>query len=179
PAEQLDIASGNVRINGTNDYKYSTAKTHYYSVPAADFEPEAGAVYARSMISGNAYLGSGTSTAVGYMDAPVHLPDGATVTSVTFYVVDNDGTYNLQPGQLWRNDGSTSTSYGNIVQMANVPAPASSNSTLVQTSTTSAITSPVIDNQNYTYYLRWGTQQNNANMRIVKVLITYTVTKAD
>jgi hypothetical protein len=178
PAEQLDIASGNVRIAAANDYKYASAKTHYYSVPSYEFSVE-GTTYARASIGGDIYLGTGTATTVGYLDAPVHLPDGATVTSVTFSVVDNDGTYNLQPGQLWRVDGSTSTSYGNSVQMATIPTPASTNSTLVQTCTTSTITSPVIDNQNYSYYLRWGTQQANANMRLVKVYITYTVTKAD
>jgi hypothetical protein len=63
--------------------------------------------------------------------------------------------------------------------MAAISPPASSNSTLVQTSTTSAITNPVIDNQNYTYWLRWGSQQANSNMRLVKVVIAYTVAKAD
>jgi hypothetical protein len=92
--------------------------------------------------------------------------------------VDNDGTYNLQPGQLWRNDASTSTSYGNTSTMATTPLPASSNSSLIQAATTTTIVSPVIDNQNYFYWLRWGTQQSNANLRLVRVVITYTVTKA-
>jgi hypothetical protein len=178
PIEALEIASGNVKIPAVNDYKYASAKTHYYSVPAASFTSE-GSTYDRGYISGNIYLATGTATAVGYLVSPVHLPDGATVTSVTVYQVDNDGTYNLQPAQLWRNDASISSSYGNSVQMANIPLPASTNSTLVQVSTTNTITSPVIDNQNYFYYLRWGTQQSNANMRLLKVLITYTVTKVD
>jgi len=178
PAQKLDV-NGNVQVPAANDYLYSTPKTLYYSVPSAAFLPEADGTYQRAMITGNSYLATGTATVVGYMDAPVNLPDGATVLSVTFFVVDNDGTYNLQPGQLWRNDASTATSYGNVVQMANVPIPGNSNSTLVQSTTTNAITNPVIDNQNYMYYLRWGTQQANANMRIVKVLITYTVTKAN
>jgi len=178
PLEALDIASGNVRIPAANDYKYASAKTQYYSVPAFAFQVE-GATYSRSVIVGNIYLGSGSAVSVGYLDAPVSLPDGAIVTSVTFSVVDNDGTYNTQPGQLWRNDASISTSYGNTVLMASTPLPASTNSTLVQTCTTSSISNPVIDNQNYTYFLRWGTQQANTNLRLVKVLISYTVTKAD
>jgi hypothetical protein len=179
PAEQLDIASGNVRISGANDYKYSTAKTHYYSIPGAAFNLENTSVCDKAMIGGDVYTTGGSVATVAYFVAPVSLPDGATVTSVTFYEVDNDGTYNLQNGQLWRNDGSTSTSYGNSAIMATISTPASSNSTLVQTSTTSAIATPVIDNQNYTYWLRWGTQQANSNMRLVKVVISYTVTKAD
>ena len=176
--EVLDVTGGNVRIPAANDYKYSSAKTHYYSVPAIAFQPESSS-YTLASISGNVYIATGLATTVGYMDAPVNLPDGATVTSVTFSVVDNDGTYNLQPGQLWRNDGSTSTSYGNATLMASTPIPASSNSTLVQSCSTSTITGSTIDNQNYTYFLRWGAQQTNSNMRLLKVQITYTVTKAD
>jgi hypothetical protein len=179
PSEQLDIASGNVRISGANDYKYSTAKTHYYAVPAAAFELENSSVCDRAMIGGNIYTTGGSIATVAYFVAPVHLPDGATVTSVTYYVVDNDGTYNLQNGQLYRNDGSTSTSYGNQITMATIPTPASTNSSLIQTSTTSTITTPVIDNQNYMYWLRWGTQQNDPNLRLCKVVISYTVTKVD
>jgi hypothetical protein len=175
---KLSVTGGNVEIPGNNDFKYTSAKTHYCSVSAFAFEVE-GTTYARGAIAGDIYLATGSAVSVGYLEAPVQLPDGAIVTSVTFYVVDNDGTYNLQPGQLWRTDASTATSYGNTTQMANVPIPASSNSTLIQACTTSSITVPVIDNQNYSYYLRWGTQQANSNMRLIRVLITYTVTKAD
>lgn len=178
PSEQLDIANGNVRINASNDYKYAAPKTHYYSIPGPAFSPENGSSYATAITSGNVYITSGTATTVGYLEAPVNLPDGATVTGVYFYVYDNDATYNLQAGQLWRNDASTSTAFGTSQQMANVPAPAA-NSTLIQLTSSTTITNPVIDNQNYTYFVRWGTQQSNANMRLVKVMITYTVTKAD
>jgi len=179
PTEQLDIANGNVRINGNNDYKYSTPKTHYLSVPGSSFSMENTSVCDRALIGGNAYTVGGSAIAVAYMVAPVNLPDGATITSITYYVVDNDATYNLQNGQLWRNDGSVTTSYGNSSTMATIAPPASTNSTLVQTSSTSSITNPVVDNQNYAYWLRWGTQQANSNMRLVKVVITYTVSKVD
>ncbi len=178
PTQRLEV-SGNVQIPAANNYQYAAAKTLYYSVPSAAFRLENTSVCDLAMISGNVYTTGGNPVTVAYLNAPVNLPQGATVTSVVFYVVDNDGTYNLQAGQLFRNDASTSTSYGNIVTMASTPLPASTNSTLIQATTTNTISSPVIDNQNYTYYLRWGTQQANANMRLVKVLITYTVTKAD
>lgn len=171
-------ATGNVQVPAANDYKYATPKTQYYSVAAAAFTPESSA-FERGFISGNIYAATGNANTVGFFDAPVNLPDGATVTSVAFYVVDNDGTFNLQPGQLWRNDASTSSSFGNSTTMATTPTPASSNSTLVQIVSTSTISSPVINNQVYSYYLRWGTQQSNSNMRLLKVLITYTVTKVD
>ena len=175
----LSLSVGDVQVSANNNFKYASAKTHYYSVPAAAFHLENSSVCDRTMIGGTVYTTGGSAATVAYFVAPVNLPDGATLTAVTFYQVDNDATYNPQTGTLWRNDASTSTSYGNALTMATVPLPASSNSTLVQTSTTSTITNPVIDNQNYTYWLRWGTQQANSNLRLVKVLITYTVTKAD
>ena len=167
----LSLAGGNVQIPAANDYKYATAKTRYYSVSAVAFELENSSVCSRGTISGDIYTVGGSAVSVAFFQAPVNLPDGATVTSLTFYVVDNDGTYNLQAGQLWRNDASTSTSYGNSFTMATTPLPASSNSTLIQATTTSSISFPVINNQNCTYWLRWGTQQSNANLRLVKVLI--------
>lgn len=172
------VSGGDVTIPAASEYRYATAKTHYYSVQAMTFVPES-STYAAGTLNGNIYLATGSAVTVGYLDAPVNLPDGSTVTSVTYSVVDNDGTYNLQTGQLWRVDGSTSTSYGNSSVMATIPVPASSNSTLVQTCTTSSISNATIDNQNYAYWLRWGTQQANSNMRLVKVVIAYTVTKAD
>lgn len=178
PTQKLEV-SGNVQIPAANNYQYTTAKTNYYSVSASAFHLENTAVCDLAMISGNVYTNGGSPATIAYLVSPVNLPQGATVTSVAFYVVDNDGTYNLQAGQLWRNDASTSSSYGNSTNMATTPLPASTNSTLIQTTTTATITSPVIDNQNYTYWLRWGTQQANSNLRLVKVLITYTVTKAD
>ena len=178
PTQKLEV-SGNVQIPAANSYQYATAKTQYYSVPGAAFHLENTSACDLAMISGDVYTVGGSAVTVAYLVAPVNLPSGATVTSLIFYVVDNDGTYNLQAGQLWRNDASMSTSYGNTTSMASTPLPASTNSTLIQATTTSTISSPVIDNQNYTYWLRWGTQQANANLRLVKVLITYTVTKAD
>jgi hypothetical protein len=177
PAQKLDV-SGNVQVPSTNEFMYSAAKTHYYSVPASAFELEGITGVNRTMISGNVYVQNGTATTVAYLNAPVNLPDGAIVTNVTFYVVDNDGTYNLQQGQFWRNDASTSTSYGNVTNMATIPIPGNANSTLIQACTSGAVSVP-IDNQNYAYWLRWGTMQANANMRLVKVVIAYTVTKAD
>ena len=176
PSERLEVL-GNVEIPATNDYKYASAKTQYYSVPGAAFFLENSSACDRAMIGGNIYTTGGSPATVAYFTAPVYLPHGATVTSVTFYVVDNDATYNTQNGQLWRNDASTFTSYGNSSNMATTAAPG--NSANIQASTTSTITNPVIDNQNYTYWLRWGTQQANSNLRLAKVVITYTVTKAD
>jgi hypothetical protein len=177
PTQRLEL-NGNVQIPAANNYQYASAKTHYYSVPGAAFDLESSAACDKSMISGNIYTVGGSAVTVAYFIAPVNLPDGATVTSVTYYVADNDGTYNTQAGQLWRNDASTFSSYGNVFMMASTAATSGTN-TNIQAISTSTVSNAVIDNQNYTYYLRWGTQQANPNLRLAKVLITYTVTKAD
>ncbi len=176
PTQKLEV-NGNIQIPAGAEYKYAAAKTHYYSVPALLFQPDSGS-FTKGTSNGSIFAVGGTSSAVGYFTAPVNLPDGATVTCVSFYEVDNDGTYNLQSGQLCRNDASTNTSYGNVTVCANVSAPGGANADIKQMNTYT-ISNPVIDNQNYTYYLRWGTQQDNPNLRLVKVLITYNVVKAD
>ncbi len=180
PSATLDVSGGDVCVSGSNNFTYSSAKTHYYSVSGLAFELEhtSGSDH-RQVSGGSIYDDGGNGIFQASYVAPVNLPDGATVTGVTFYVVDNDGTYNPGGGQLWRNDASTLTPYGNIDTMATVLAPASANSLNIQSSSTTTISNPVIDNQNYLYLLRWVTQQNNANIRLVRVLITYTVTKTN
>lgn len=176
PAQKLEV-SGNVQIPAANDYMYASAKTHYYSTPPAAFTNE-GSSYTTTIGPYGLYVPDGIATTVAYLQAPVNLPDGAIVTKVDGYVIDKDGTYNTQPLQLWRNDFTAGTAAGSAVMMASVAATTGS-STLIQSISTTAITSPTINNSVYTYYLRWGTQQANSNLILCKVVITYTVTKAD
>lgn len=177
PADKLEVI-GNVKIPAANDYLYATSKAKVISIPAASFLPENSGAYGRAMITGNVYVPDGTAGSVAYLEAGVNLPDGATVTSVEAYVVDDDPTYNVSLVQLWRNDGSTFTSYGNVVNMAQTAGTTGSNPN-IQILTDNTISSPLIDNSLYTYYLRFGGFQANPNIRIVKVLISYTINKAD
>ncbi|WP_207215758.1 autotransporter outer membrane beta-barrel domain-containing protein [Pseudolysobacter antarcticus] len=175
PSQKLEVV-GNVIIPAANEYMYGAAKTHYYSVSPPAFTQE-GSTYNTAIGPYGVYVPNGTSTVVAYLQAPVNLPDGAVVTKVEGFVIDKDGTYNTQPLQLWRTDAAVGTS-GNSTIIANAPATTGSNFAIQSTSTTS-ISFPVINNATYTYYLRWGTMQANANLILCKVVITYTVTKTD
>ena len=177
PTQKLDV-NGNIQLPASSDYKYASSKTHYYSVPAAAFQQETTGSFNKATSNGSIYAFGGEAAAVGYFSAPIHLPDGASITCVSFYEVDNDTTYDLQTAELFRNDASVLTSHGNTTVCASITSTTGAN-TDIRAMTTTSISNPLIDNQNYAYYLRWGTQQDNPNLRLAKVLITYTVTKAD
>ncbi len=177
PNEKLEVA-GNIKVPAANEYLYASPKAKIISVPGASFLPENSAVYGRAMITGNVYVSNGTPGSVAYLDAGVNLPDGATVTGIDAYVVDNDAAYNVSLVQLWRNDGSAATSYGNVVNMAQTAGTTGSNAN-IQILSDNTINNPLIDNSLYTYYLRFGGMQANSDIRIVKVLISYTINKAD
>jgi len=124
------------------------------------------------------YIPDGTATTSGYLEANLNLPNGATITRFDAFVVDQDGTYNISLVQLWRADAAAGTMYGTSQIMAQV-GPTSGSNTNIQDLPTTSISTPVVDNSVYVYYLRFGTMQANANLRLLKVVITYTVTKTD
>jgi hypothetical protein len=175
PTEKLDVA-GNIIIPGTSSYKYASPKTDYYAVPGTSFTNE-GSTYSTAVGTYGLYIPDGIATAVGYVDAPVNLPDNAVVTKLEVFFIDKDGTYNTQPLQLWRNDYALNTVAGNGTMMASTIGSTGTNS-LIQSSSTTTISSPTINNGTYAYFLRWGTMQANSNLILCKVVITYTVSAA-
>lgn len=178
PGQKLDVV-GNVQIPAANDYLYSTPKTQVYSIAPAAFIPESNNYAIAFGFSGaGIYIGSGTSTTAGYLDAGINLPDGATITKMDAYVIDNDGTYNISVVQLWRSDAPAGTSGGSAIIMASV-GPTSGASPNIQQLSTSSVSSPVVNNTSYYYYIRFGTMQANSNLHLARVAITYTVSRAD
>jgi hypothetical protein len=179
PTEKLSVA-GNVLIPGANEYLYAAPKTKYFSLPSMAFNSENATTYQNSFLSGCIFpIGASTGLAT-YFVAPVYLPDGATVTKLDAYVVDNDATYNVSGVWLWQQPGTVGTTYGNSVIMANTGSTASSSS-VIQMLTTSSITNPIINNNLNSYFVRVGLAQSATvgNIRLAKVVITYTINKAD
>lgn len=188
PTSKLEVV-GDVTIPATNNYSYSSARTKTLSVSHAAFIL-AGTntlVFPHRSINagGNPTLlrtTGGTTGNPAYFEAPVYLPDGATVTGITAYLFDNTSTYlpivrlALQPlgsatpvtmatvstGGALHNDGSPS--------MVGVFSPAP---------TTSSITSPVIDNSSNAYFLVFQTTEDNTSLGLYNVAITYTVSNVD
>ncbi|RMG76877.1 MAG: hypothetical protein D6707_11820 [Bacteroidetes bacterium] len=172
PTEKLDV-NGNVIIPGTNDYKYSSPKTRYYSVPANTFTSERGSSYDVNYVSGAAYVPNGVIGVTAYLEAPVNLPDGAQITQVDFILEDNS-VYDFSTVQIWAknlNDGSTA--YRSVT-------PTTGTYAIQPFSITSFVSFPnTIDNNQYAYYLRVGTIQTDNKLLLHGVRIIYTVTKAD
>lgn len=179
PTEKLSVA-GNVIIPGTNEYLYTSAKTKQFSMPAVAFRTEAPTNYECTFLSGCMYPSGTTPGTATYFLAPVYLPDGATVTTLDAYVVDNDANYNISGVWLWQQPGTVGSTYGNPVIMANTGASAGV-STVIQKLTTTTITNPIINNNLNSYYVRVGLAQSTTvgDIRLAKVVITYTINKAD
>jgi len=170
--------NGNVYIPGSNAYKYSSSQTNYLSMSALSFNAEG--LYHRSNLAGGIYINDGTAGTQGNFYAGVNLPDGATVVTVDAYVLDNDATASRDVSyvQLWRQTGAVGTNFGSATMLGQTNG-TSGASAVIQKITTSSITTPLIDNVNYTYYVRVGTFQANPNLMLFKVVITYTVDKVD
>lgn len=84
PAEALDV-NGNARATNFN---FSSSQTRTLSVPPEAFHPQVqtdSGLFGGS--AGETYLDSGAGT----VQAPVYLPNGATITGLTLVCIDNSG----------------------------------------------------------------------------------------
>jgi hypothetical protein len=119
----------------------------------------------------------GTAT---YFDGPIYLPDGATVTAMDAYMVDNDANYNASGVWLWQQPGTVGSTYGSPVIMGNTPATAGQ-STVIQKLSTTVFSPSVINNAANSYYVRVGLAQSTTagDIRIAKVVVTYSIIKTE
>jgi len=174
PSEQLEVI-GNIEIPAANDYKYATAKTNYTSVSPNAFTANTNpaSIYVSGPATGNSrYFVGGTTGTIDEMFADVQLPHGAVVTDVTANILDSDATYNVSV------EFTQKTMGGSTIISTLATTAASTGSTGAQAISASSL-NITINNSLYGYYLVFNTRQNTANLRIMGVVITYTVTKAD
>jgi hypothetical protein len=168
PSEKLDI-SGNAEVTG--EYKYASAKTHYYSV-GANLLPNTTNATLYLYPSGNyTYFNSGTAGTTYYATANVNLPDGAIITKFDVWLYDNDGTENASASLLYQTHGVNSSS--SVTSLTT-----SVNNSVAQQVSSGAL-SHTVDNSSYAYKIRFDGQGSNSNIRFYSARITYTVTKAD
>jgi hypothetical protein len=131
-------SGGNVTIPG--DFGYSSARTGYVSISALAF---AGTGLVTHTGFGETYLAPGVPEAWGL--AQVQLPGGATITEFRCTLIDNDvGSMNMA---LRRNAGFPSDS-----ALASVDTVGLANSASVRVLSTTTISTPVVDNANWSYY---------------------------
>jgi hypothetical protein len=123
--------------------------TMYRTIPSFEFHPTtSNLTYSSygSAIYALAIPGGGFS-----IKAEVDLPNGAQVTRITVYVVDNSSTDNMSI-QFYRTQLSTSDQ----IELDSVSTAALPTSTAVQTVSMSGTPIAIIDNSQYAYCLRYG-----------------------
>ncbi|MEQ9376199.1 MAG: hypothetical protein RIG68_13520 [Imperialibacter sp.] len=168
PGEVLEV-NGNIQAT---EYFYPSAVTKILSVSNKSFTPESNEPLATQGGTLGKYIVNGTATVNATMSAGIELPNGATVTQVDAFVIDNDATYNVTV-QLAR---GTHTATGGIA-MTNVTS--AGQNPAVQNLSETFINAPLIDNDLYFYYLSFQTKQANSNLALLSFRIYYTVQKVD
>jgi hypothetical protein len=103
---------------------------------------------------------------------PLELPNGAQITAITLYCIDNDADHNIGL-LLYRADPSAGGGQSQLAGLTSTGASASLQ-TVVSTGTPVA----TIDNSRYAYSLLWKPTITGENHRLVGVRVEYTVPTA-
>jgi hypothetical protein len=165
PVEKLEVA-GNTKADG---FKYNAPKTFYYAIPDAAFSARSGSeTVQKTFSSGGAFISNGTT---GYgLTAPIHLPHGAKVISITAEMYDASATQDLSCNF----DEQFTTGFVAVTTLQ------TSGSTGFTSQSVTLTPSKVIDNINRAYELIvYPTSGNwtSFDLMIKRVVITYTVTE--
>jgi hypothetical protein len=130
-----------IAANGTVTCQSTGGAIGFASVAALIGVPRNSTTVTSQGNAASGEVGRFANSGADYLVAPMALPHGATVTSFSYSCVHNSGAAPCE-GYLYRTDAS---------QMAFVSI--SSLSTAVQTASTTSITTPVVDNQNFGYWV--------------------------
>ena len=157
-----DTMSGVLTVPRIN---YSSPRTHYFRVGGEGFLPGSNVDYSNSYGMGGANIVSGN----GAMATPVHLPQGAVVTSFRVFFYDNSSS-----------TLSVSLAYvpatGGYNHLADVD---SSGISGYASRTDTSISYATIDNTLNSYHIRaYSSSWDDNNLRIMGALVTYTVSEA-
>ncbi len=185
PSAKLQV-SGNVAVPATNSYRYATPKTKYYKVSAFELTPVSPLYDTRiddGFSSGNVnglnsvWIGNGTAGTVGYCVAAVHLPDSAVITALSAQLIKNGGSL-PSVVELYRTDGTGYAS--NTAQLIATASATTSGGIVWFVSAGSVNTSfNVVDNQNYSYFIRWSGEQGTQNVRFINATINYQIRRSE
>jgi hypothetical protein len=179
PSANLDV---NGDIEAAGDFRYSSSKTFYKNIPPHAFNPkdnETSVVkYEIDDITGALKITAISSPyKTIYLLAPVDLPNGATVTKLTYFYYDNSTEGLFHEARLERiyllNDLPLST-------MAEIAFGVSGNSDTIQSICDTTISNATIDNQNYMYvlYLDYAVSDVSSGLAFCGIQIEYTMDAA-
>ncbi|HMT96388.1 MAG TPA: hypothetical protein PKC62_06845 [Ferruginibacter sp.] len=162
-----------LEVNGditANNYKYTSLKTDFVSIGGADFNAVLSSeeTFMNTAVPGIQML-NGTYGVI----APVHLPNGATITNFKVYLFDNSVAQDLNVVLSWGDH------LAGGLAMASVSSSAAVGDAVVSTN---SISNAVIDNTSRYYFISANSSSgswSNASLRLKRVQITYTITGPD
>jgi len=140
--------------------------TRYYTIHPSDFFKDW--EYIAPEISAN-FVRSSSDTAPVKVHAPIHLPNGATITSLKLYWFRNDAAASGQAKLLRLRLVDT-----NVYELAAANSDSSAGHHEVEDTT---INEPIVDNTNYAYFLELLIAPNDAKGDVYAkgAVITYSV----
>ncbi len=176
PTSLLSVA-GDVDIPATNAYKYTSPKTYTMSISPFAFHEESPACSYTAVTGNIGPVPGGTIALISgfacYYDAPLILPSNCTITAIYAYVYDNS-TYSITC-QLWRNDFSTSTAYGNATNLATLSSGTSPTIQELSLTALNILYAP----STHAYYFRVRLPYDPGNIRLGKILVVYQKLETD
>lgn len=170
--------TGAVRVSGdvkVDSLTYAAPRTRYLSIPPEAFHPQLTTQPGNmGQGQGEAYLDS--SVTVGWLHAPVYLPDGAVVTEMRVHVIDQSATsdlsVNLRARALQVHSLTPYTEMATVTTSGTAPG--------VQSRDDTTINQPIIDNAVSGYCISVGCTDWAGTATVIKgVRIAYTVAGPD
>ncbi len=142
PSAKLEV-NGNLKVTGNISWP---AKVGFYSLSTADFHPVSSSTTYTNGGSELYVLGPASGAS---FHAPLHLPQGAVITKVTFFWFDNS-VIKSSHLRLERYNLTTNTVEYLTSSLYSTESPA------IGSLATTSITNPQVDNSTYTYWLLYN-----------------------
>jgi hypothetical protein len=175
-SEGTALILGNLSVQGAVDWSPLTANA---AVPATAFQPKDTALLTYLYAFENGTLKDYTgSPAAPFYTAPVRLPDGATVTRMTFYW--SDGSNVDASMTLYRKELASGTEQAMALAFSSGGSSSIGGQTInTGSSFDDSITGATVDNAAYVYYLDFDAtpDANDYSVWLNGVTITYTTSK--
>lgn len=118
------------------------------------------------------YIGNGSQVSATSAIAPLHLPDGATISRMEVQLLDDDGNENVTVLLLRR--GTDGTVGGTMASVTS-----SGNSTVIRAASDGSISAPVVDNDGFVYLVQvnFPAVIPLVSMRVYSVKVFYLVSQ--
>ncbi len=143
---------------GNATWQNVQGKTNYYNASNMDFFPNVTFtttwnVFTRDNVNTRIAFFDAGATETAYMIAPVDLPDGAVITRMKSFYIDNTSLETLFVDLIRRNKTTTSIPLASEDIMATQQS-AATNSTSIRTVQTTTVANATIDNATYYYFIK-------------------------